>query len=187
MQIRSAAAEYRLGELLTPTDPLSIDPLATVTHVVRASGAARVGPVVALGIAAAFAAMIAFATGSPWAWLSPAALLLVACWWLWAARIEITITNHTLRVTAPAYRRSISRTSLTGVSVARDDGMNPSILNWPVVPLRSGDTTLIRVNMGGTAAVTCHTSEGSDVQVVVNDIETATRIAGILGTPVQGA
>lgn len=172
---------------MKPTDPAPTSSLATVTHVERASGAARIGPVVALGVAAAFAGVLAFATGVPGVWGVPAALLLFAGWWLWVARVEVTITHDTVRVTAPAYRRVISRTSLTGVSVARDDGMNPSILNWPVVPLRSGDTTLIRVNMGGAAAVTCHTSEGSDIQVVVKDFDTATRVAALLGSSTLGA
>lgn len=100
---------------------------------------------------------------------------------LWVARVEVTVTNDTVRIAAPEYRRHIARASLTGVTVAPDDGMNPSILSWPVVPLRSGDTKLIRIHLGGAAAVTCRITEGSDVQLVVKDTETATRIAGALG------
>ncbi|GAA1318921.1 hypothetical protein ACFSWE_06760 [Leucobacter albus] len=153
---------------------------AAFTHTERARGTALVGPLVALGVAAAFVAVILLATESWATWIALAAILLLGAWYAWGARIAVTVDDESVRLRAPLYSREIPLSALSSVIVAPDDGMNPGSLNWPAVPVREGATRLIRLNLGGGAAVTCRTQDGSGVQLVVRDLAAAERIADTL-------
>lgn len=161
-------------------DPPSSRDAAAFTHIERARGTALIGPLVALGIAAAFVAVLLFATDAWAMWIVLAAIVALGAWWVFGARIAVTVDSESVRFRAPLYRRAFPHDSLSSAVVTMDDGMNPSILNWPAVPIRSGGTRLIRLNLGGAASVTCVTKEGSGVQFVVRDIATAERIANAL-------
>lgn len=158
-------------------DPLPSRQSAAFTHTERARGTALVGPLVALGVAAAFVAVILLATESWATWIALAAILLLGAWYAWGARIAVTVDDEAVRFRAPLYSREIPLSALAEVTVTPDDGMNPGLLNWPAVPVREGATRLIRLNLGGAAAVTCRTQDGSGVQLVVRDLATAERIA----------
>ncbi|SJN13166.1 hypothetical protein FM113_16985 [Leucobacter sp. 7(1)] len=143
----------------------------------RAHGIARVGPLVALGIAAAFAGVIAFATGVAATWLLPLALLAFGAWLAWGAKISVTVGADHARFRAPLVSRTLSRSDVTAVIVTSDDGMNPSAINWPAAPVTVAGDRMLRFSMGGTAVVTVSTSTGSGVQFVARDRDTAQRIA----------
>lgn len=146
----------------------------------RAHGVARVGPLVALGVAAAFAGVIAFATGIAATWLIPLALLAFGAWWAWGATISVTVTPERARFRAPLVSRTLPRSDVTRVTVAADDGMNPSIINWPAAPVTVAGDRMLRFSMGGTAVVTVSTATGSGVQFVARDRDAAQRIADAL-------
>lgn len=147
------------------------------SHIERAHGVARVGPLVALGIATALAGVIAFSTGVAATWLIPLALVAFGAWWAWGAAISVTVGPEGARFRAPLVSRTLSRTEVTQITVTADDGMNPSIINWPAAPVTVTGTRMLRFSMGGTAAVTISTSTGSGVQFVARDREAAQRIA----------
>lgn len=147
------------------------------SHIERAHGVARVGPLVALGVGAAFAGVIAFATGIAATWLIPLALVTFGAWWAWAAAISVTVDSERARFRAPLVSRALSRSDVSQITVTADDGMNPSIINWPATPATVAGARMLRFSMGGTAAVTISTSTGSGIQFVARDREAAQRIA----------
>lgn len=165
---------------MTQQDSGSPSTRSEYVHVERATGSARLGPAIALGIAAAFAALIAAATDSLMAWVAPAALAAFAAWWIWVARITVAVDRDSIHFAAPLFRRSVPRETIAQVRVTPDDGMNPGILNWIAVPAEVDGEKLTRLNMGGAAALTITPSAGRGIQVVARDLETANRLAETL-------
>lgn len=153
---------------------------AQLAHSERATGSARLGPTIALGIAASFAALIAVSTDSLIAWVAPAALAAFAAWWIWVARITVAVDRDSIHFAAPLFRRTVPRETVSQVRVTADDGINPGILNWIVVPTEVDGERFTRINMGGAAAVTFTLRAGKGIQLVVRDLDTANRLAETL-------
>ncbi|GAA0194565.1 MULTISPECIES: hypothetical protein [Glutamicibacter] len=133
----------------------------------------RGGGVLLLLVAAGLAAGTATA-GLP-ALLGAGFFALAGIWWAFAARISARLDAHTLTLAAPLWRRRLPREQISQVRVEPDSGLNPGLLNWPV--LRTGG--LIRLNMGGRTAVS-FSAGGRRYQFVLDRPQLARQLAQAL-------
>lgn len=113
-----------------------------------------------------------------WILLAPAAGMgLAAVWWCVFAKITAAVEGQTVMLSGPFWKRSLQLGELHSVEVSGDSGMNPGLVNWPVVSLERG--TLVRLNMGGSAVVS-FVSDGRRYQFVLSNHLSAQRLAAAL-------
>ncbi|MDM7989039.1 hypothetical protein [Arthrobacter sp. zg-Y877] len=125
-------------------------------------------------VGAAFA--VGAATESVWLlYLAAAAFLLAAGWWCFLARITVAVDQQSVTLRGPLWKRSIQRVNVQDVTVAKDNGLNTGLVNWPVTRHRHGSLT--RLNMGGAGAVTFSDAGGHRYQVVLADVASAEQMA----------
>ncbi|MGL3806360.1 hypothetical protein ACSYDW_09710 [Paeniglutamicibacter sp. R2-26] len=116
---------------------------------------------------------------SIWGFHVVAAALVVAAIWLWRlVKISVSVDDQTVTLTGPAWKRIVQRQDVHDVSVEADNGMNPGILNWPVITHERGSLT--RLNVGGSAAVTFSDSSGHRYQFVFSNRQDADMAARTL-------
>lgn len=106
-----------------------------------------------------------------------AGFLLSAGWWCFMARITVTVDGEMVTMNGPLWKRSVQRKDVRNVTVAKDDGMNTGLVNWPVT--RHGSLT--RLNMGGSGAVVFSEASGHYYQVVLADLRSAEQLALAIG------
>lgn len=130
----------------------------------------------------AFLAIIATALAagavaeSNWGLYIAAALFaFVALWWLFWAKITVTVDEQTVTLAGPLWKRRVQRENVRDVSVTEDSGLNTGLVNWPVTAHERGSLT--RLNMGGSAAVTFSESSGHCYQFVLANRQSAELMA----------
>lgn len=112
-------------------------------------------------------------TGS---WEGLAVMLLVFAVLLWGVlgmKIRVTVGEDTVTFTAPFYRRDVPLERIDGVDLLRDNGLNPGLVNWPVVG-RTDSPSGVRLNLGGSAALQVTAGDGDQkITTVFRDRATA--------------
>lgn len=111
-----------------------------------------------------------------WSWLIFAVVLVVVgvlLWGVFGMRIRVHVGDGSVTFTAPLYRREIPVGSIDSVVLTRDNGLNPGLVNWPVVG-RTGSRGGVRLNLGGSAALQVTAGQGTQrVTTVFHDMATA--------------
>ncbi|MCQ1946735.1 hypothetical protein [Arthrobacter sp. zg-Y1116] len=113
-------------------------------------------------------------------YVAAAAFLLAAGWWCFLARITVAVDQQYVTLRGPLWKRSIQRRNVQDIAVARDNGLNTGLVNWPVT--RHGRGSLTRLNMGGAGAVTFSDAGGHRYQVVLADLPSAEQLALAIGS-----
>ncbi|MCQ1957446.1 MULTISPECIES: hypothetical protein [Arthrobacter] len=112
-------------------------------------------------------------------YVAAAAFLLAAGWWCFVARITVSVDQQAVTLRGPLWKRTIQRQNVQDIMVAKDNGQNTGLVNWPVT--RHGRGSLTRLNMGGAGAVTFSDAGGHRYQVVLADLASAEQMALAIG------
>ncbi|WP_420100020.1 hypothetical protein [Corynebacterium sp.] len=92
------------------------------------------------------------ATGSWTAGIVVVVLLVVFEWAIFTATVQVSLHEDEVEFRAPFYRRCVPYRQVNSVEVTKDFGLNPGLLNWPVVG-RTESRRGVRLNVGGSAAL----------------------------------
>lgn len=112
-------------------------------------------------------------------------IALIAIWWCGFAKITLDVTSSALKVSGPLYRRTFDISTVVEVKVAKDNGLNASIVNWPVTG-RASSPSGVRLNMGGRGTcVAFRNSEGEKVSVVFGEDHIANRYATVIRASIR--
>lgn len=116
-------------------------------------------------VATAPTILLAIVVREPAVQLIVVVILLFVVWAAVGVRLTVSVGKKTVDVAGTFYRRSIPVGQIDTVTVAPDDGMNHSLLNWPVTG-RAVSPAGVRLNLGGSAALQIRTTVGERYNVV---------------------
>jgi hypothetical protein len=111
-----------------------------------------------------------------WSWIVLSVVLVVLSVLLWGVfgmKIRVQVEGGSVTFTAPFYRRAVPVESIDSVELIRDNGLNPGLVNWPVVG-RTESRGGVRLNLGGSAALEVAAGQGTQrITTVFEDMATA--------------
>lgn len=117
--------------------------------------------------------MVVAVTGS-WAAMGVMVVVFaVLLWGVFGMKIRVDVGEDAVRFTAPFYGLDVPLERIDRVELLRDNGLNPGLVNWPVVG-RTESPAGVRLNLGGSAALRVTVGGGAQkITTVFRDTATA--------------